>query len=103
MRNYEHFRGNGGEILLPDPKSSKGKWGLHQPEYLEPDDPHFLRKGHTTFPHSEVVYQLTEESEAIGLYQGKPFGDGTIIVEEQDYSGGFVEGGIHKSKVVWDE
>lgn len=103
MRNYEHFRGKDGEILLADPKSAKAHWGHNQPEYLEQDDPHFLRRGHTTFPHSQVVFQLTEPSPVADYFHGRPVGNGVVIVEEQQYSGWFSECGIHESKIVWDE
>jgi len=102
MREFEHFIVNG-EILLPDPRSAKAAYGLHQAEFLDETSPHFLRKGHTTFPRSEVVYQLTEASEPIGIYQGKPCGQGMIIVESEQFSGFFAEMGVHTSKVVWDE
>jgi len=103
MREYEHIIIKPFGIVFPDKRSAKARWGLNQPEYLDEDSPHFLRKGHTTFPHSTVVYQLTEPSEPIGQYNdGKDFGGDTIIVEEEQYAGWFSESGIHKSKIVWD-
>lgn len=77
-------------------------WGHHCQDYLKPSDPHFLREGHTTFPAHEIVFQLTEPSHAIitdGLRAGA--GEGWIIVEGQDASGGYFEHGIHKEKVIW--
>jgi hypothetical protein len=103
MREYEHVYREG-ILVIADPTSAKGKHGLDCPEYLEPTDLHFLRKGHTIFPHSAVIYQLTEETK--GVLGGPPFkelGGGFIIVEEQQYSGGFTEGGTHKSQIIWEE
>lgn len=101
MRNYEHFIVNH-EILLPDKKSAKAPWGLNHPEYMDSSDPDFLRQGHTTFPRQECIFQLTKPSRAIGEAHGTPYGEGTIIVEAQDCSGGYHEAGIHESKIEWD-
>ncbi len=100
MRNYEHVMSRG-EILLPDLKSAKAAWGLHQPEYLDQHDLHFLREGHTLFPSHDTVYQLTEASEPIGELQGRPYGGGTIVVEAQDCSGGYHEAGVNETMVTW--
>ena len=98
-RTYDHFKIDG-EILIPDPKSAKGKWGLNTPEYLHPKSPHFLREGVDAWGHK--VFQLTEETKPIvdeGHYKG--VGGGFITVEQQQFSGGYSECQIHKSKIVW--
>lgn len=80
-------------------ESAKSDYGLHQAEFMSPKNPKFLREGVSTIT-GRPLYQLTEESKPIGTFNGKEYGDGIIIVEEQDH-GGFFEHGIHKEKVIF--
>jgi hypothetical protein len=77
-------------------ESSKSGYGLNQAEFLASNHPDFLREGRSKVT-GGIIFQLTGESEAIGDFHGKPYGDGMIIVEEIDHGGAF-EHGIHKSK-----
>jgi hypothetical protein len=99
-RHYDHFKIKG-EILIPDPKSAKGKFGLTTPEYLNPTDPHYLREGIDSYGH--MVFQLTEETQSTTNHFGTPIGSGFITVEREQFSGGFTECQIHKSKIIWKE
>ncbi len=80
-------------------ESAKSGYGLHQAEFLAPNHPDFLREGVSKIT-GQPVFQLSGESESIGEFHGKPYGQGQIIVEEKDY-GGFFEHGIQKSKVIF--
>lgn len=101
MRNYEHFKVEPYGILLPDPKSAKGKWGLNCPEYMDSSDPDFLREGNTKFPQAGLIFQLTHASQGHDGQYAKNVGGDLVIVEAQDCSGGYVEMGIHKNMIEW--
>jgi hypothetical protein len=79
-----------GGILLADPKSAKCVYGHDHPEYLDSKDKDFLREGHTTFPHSQLVFQLTPPSK-----------EGMVVVEAQQFSGWYSQMGVSQKKVIW--
>ena len=101
-RHFEHLLGVNGEILLADPNSQKGKWGLHHPEAYEPTDPQFLAPvlidlGHET----RDAYLLAPPCPPVCVTnRGVEIGADFVAVEERQPSGWFSECLVHISRII---
>jgi len=90
VRHPEHFSTPEYGILIPGKGSSKGPWGLEAAEYLDSDNPDFLREGLAWFPFGMIRF-----------FQLSPAYNDQMIVEAQGASGGYHETKIATSRITW--
>lgn len=86
----DHFIVEPYGILLADPLSSKGHWGLDTPDYMEQDNPDFLREGVAMFKVPILCFMLTQADSR-----------GCRVVEAQDASLGYIETKLSDRIVHW--
>lgn len=90
MRHPEHITLPGYGVVFAAEDSSKAKYGLDCPEYLDSKDKDFLQEGEAFLGHLFRVFRLTHNTD-----------DNRTVVEAEEFSGGFSEQMISNRWITW--